>query len=274
MAKNEVNTKDTNTKLATMSAMFMEDEMAGRENISAKDIAIPRLSILQALSPQLNKAESVYIKGAEVGGLLDNVNTKVMDGEVGVIVVPVSYRRAYIEWKPRKLGGGFIKDHGSDDAILEQCTKDEDTGMDVLPNGNEIVTTGEYYCIFIDPETQELKQCVISMVKTQFRKAKLWNSLISGINLPRPDGKGTFSPAMFYQSYKITTVPESNDKGRWFGWKVTKDKPTVELEGGEQLYMLAREFRKAVAAGEVKVAEPMDDVPMAGAAAGQQEGDY
>jgi hypothetical protein len=274
MTDNKVNTKDKNTKLSTMGAMFMEDEMAGRENISAKDIAIPRLSILQALSPQLNKAESVYIKGAEVGGLLDNVNTKVMDGEVGVIVVPVSYRRAYIEWRPRKLGGGFIKDHGSDDSILEQCTKDEDSGMDVLPNGNEIVTTGEYYCIFIDPETGELKQCVISMVKTQFKKAKLWNSLISGINLPRPDGKGTFSPAMFYQSYKITTVPESNDKGSWFGWKVSKDVPTVELENGEQIYLLAREFRKAVSAGDVKVAEPMDDVPLAGAAANLQSGDF
>ena len=37
------------------SSMFEEDAGSGLENVTAEDLTIPRLKILQALSPEVNK---------------------------------------------------------------------------------------------------------------------------------------------------------------------------------------------------------------------------
>ena len=237
-----------------IAAMLLEDEGAGREQMSARDIAIPRLSILQALSPACTKGDPAYIKGAEVGEIYDNIQNKRWPGETGITVIPVTYRSTYLEWKPRKLGGGFVGDAGSD-PDLSQITKGE-KGELITKAGNELVLTAEYFCVMIDPDTNLPRQVVISMAKTQFKAAKTWNAMISNLVIPRPDGKGTFNPAMFYKSYRLTTIPQSNDQGSWFGWHITMDKDTMELADGLELYLGSRNFRKSVAAGEVKVADP------------------
>ena len=252
-----LNTSDVNS-------MLLEDEGAGREQMSARDIAIPRLSVLQALSPVCTKGDPAYVKGAEVGEIYDNIQNKRWAGETGIIVIPVTYRSTYLEWKPRKLGGGFIGDAGSD-PDLKDITRGE-KGELITKEGNELVLTAEYFCIMLDPETHLPRQVVISMAKTQFKCAKLWNAMISNLIIPRPDGKGTFNPAMFYKSYVLTTVPQSNDQGSWFGWKVVMGEDTLKLAEGFDLYVGSRNFRKSVAAGEVKVADP-------NAVQSEQEGD-
>lgn len=255
-------TKDepvTQVNTTNMNAMFMEDEGLGRETMTAKDLAIPRLSILQALSPQCTKGDAAYIKGAESGEVFDNINRRRFNGEEGLIVIPVSFRRTNLEWKTRKNGGGFVADHGASDSILLECTKNE-MGQDILPNGNEVITVAEYFCFIIDPETKMPSQCVLTMSKTQFKKAKLWNSMMTNLLVPKPDGSGNFNPAIFYMSYKLTTVPESNDKGNWFGWKIEPNVPTVQLDHGSDLYLASRAFRAAIASGAVKVADHEDDV--------------
>jgi hypothetical protein len=241
---------------ADLAALAMEDEGVGRETMGAKDLAIPRISVLQALSPVCTKGDPAYIKEAEVGEFFDNIESKRWSGDDGIVVIPVTYRRTLLEWKPRTLGGGFVADHGLDESCLKDAVRNE-KGQDILPNGNEIIQTAEYFCIMIDPNSGLPKQVVLSMAKTQFKKAKIWNSMMSNLMVPRPDGKGVFNPAIFYQSYKITTVPESNDKGSWYGWHIESYKPTFDLIGGADLYLGGRNFRKAVNAGEVKVAEPV-----------------
>ena len=244
-------------QLETMdvNAMLLADEGVGREHMTARDIAIPRLSILQALSPVCTKADPAYIKGAEVGEIYDNIHSKRWPGEKGLIIIPVTYRSTYLEWRPKKLGGGFIGDRGPDPVELQTVTRGE-KGENILPNGNTLVLTAEYFCIMIDPDTSMPRQVVISMANTQFKKAKLLNAMISNLVIPRPDGKGTFNPAMFYKSYKFTTVPESNDQGSWFGWKIEMGEDTLKLAEGLQIYVGSRTFRQQVASGDVKVADP------------------
>jgi hypothetical protein len=250
--KQELATPNTNTGLVTsdIASLLLEDEGAGRETMSAKDLAIPRLAILQALSPTCTKGDPAYIKEAEVGEIIDNISGKRWAGEEGIIVIPVSYRRAYIEWDNRK----FVADHGTDDTLYNQCVKNEKKQMQ-LPNGHTMVETAEYYCVMLEPETGLPRQVVISMSRTMFSEAKRWNSLMSNLMVPRPDGEGVFNPAIFYHSYKLTTIPKSNDDGTWYVWKVNPYKPTLELVGGHDLYLGSRSFRKAVVSGSVKVAD-------------------
>jgi hypothetical protein len=259
-------TTQVNTRVASgmakadVSAMLLEDEGAGSESMTKDDLAIPRISILQSLSPQCTKADPAYIQGAEAGEFISNIDGSLFSGENGIVIIPVSYRRANLEWKPRKAGGGFVADHGTDDTIIDTCTKDPEKGTLVTPKGTEIVPTAEYYCIMIHPDTDLPQQVVISMAKSQLKKAKKWNTVMSNLMVPKPDGHGAFNPAMFYRAYRITTVPESNDQGSWFGFDIKAECDTLEMKGGQDLYLGARQFRKAVTSGEVMVAAPISGV--------------
>src|SRR5690349_5272187 len=66
----------------------------------------------------------------------------------GLVVIPCYYNRTFIEWKIREAGGVFVADHGIDGgaARLPTCHRD-DKGRDILPNGNQLVQTAQYYML-------------------------------------------------------------------------------------------------------------------------------
>ncbi len=266
--KNEMSVKNENLPAELMDEMF-EDAGAGQEEMQADDMQIPRLGILQALSPQVDKSKGEYIEGAESGMIMDSVTQELYDGDSGIIVVPVSYRKTYIEWKLRENGGGLVADHGNQPALLDACTKDE-RGRMINSDGNQIVATAEYFVFLVDPETGAANPAVLSMASTQLKHSRRWNTTINQLKIKKPDGSGMFNPAMFYRSYKLQTMPESNDHGSWFGWKISGSLATVELPDGINLYKAAKDFRDQVAKGDVKVHEAQaeasasesDDDPM------------
>lgn len=239
-------------------AMFLADAGAGQEEMTREDFAIPRLTILQALSPQINASSPDFAKyeylNAKPGMIYDSVTSDLYPSK-GVIVLPVSYRRAYIEWKLRTAGGGFVKDHGTDPSILEKCTRD-DQGKDILPNGNNIVTTAEYFAFIIDEEKGSFRPVVISMQSTQLKKAGRLNVVMRQYQVEKADGTGTFNPAIFYRSFAFATMPESDKKNNsWFGWDIKPYKTVKELKNGLAIYQAAQAFRDQVRTGAVKVAE-------------------
>jgi hypothetical protein len=95
------------------------------------------------------------------------------------------------------------------------------------------------------------------MAGSQLKKSRRWNTMMNQLRVPAANGT-TFNPAMFYRSYHITTVPERNDQGSWFGWHIAPALDTIKLPQGEQLYVAARDFRKSIAEGKVTVAKPVD----------------
>src|SRR5579864_7520885 len=123
-------------------------EGMGSENVRAKDILIPRLTILQGLSPQINKKKAEYIEGAEVGDFCNVATGDIYKEEVTVI--PVYFQTAYIEWIKNR--GGIAANHGDDPSILEKCTRSEKNEM-FLPNGNNIQENAQWYCLLQDGAT-------------------------------------------------------------------------------------------------------------------------
>ena len=89
--------------------------------------------------------------------------------------------------------------------------------------------------------------------------------MINRLQIPHPSGKGTINPAMFWNAYKIFSVPESNDEGSWFNWEIemlydAKSGGILEnLENGTQLYLEARSFKKKIAEGDVKVSPETEE---------------
>tara|TARA_R110000796_G_scaffold124600_1_gene239061 strand:+ start:12387 stop:13196 length:810 start_codon:yes stop_codon:yes gene_type:complete len=254
----ELEEKKSNGITTFDASILIDDAGVGQETMSRDDYMIPRLQVLQSLSPQVNKRDGSYVEGAEAGFIYNTVTQEAYDGEKGIVVVPVSYRRAYIEWKPRGSGGGLVNDHGSDSSILKNCTQDSESYRDVTAEGNEIVTTAEYYVYIVDVETGVYNQALLSMSSSQLKKSKRWNSMIAQLQVPNPKG-GTFNPACFYNAYTLTTVPEENDKGSWFGWQVDQKYDAQSggiiknIPQGDQIYLAARTFREQIQSGNVKV---------------------
>ena len=250
---NEVAKKKSSNVVAFDESILLEDVGAGQENMTKDDMMIPRITILQQMSPQTMKREGDYVEGAEAGHIFDNVAQKVFDGEKGITVVPISYRRAHIEWKADR--GGLVRDHGSDSACLANCTRG-DKGEYFTDEGNEIVPTGEYF-VFIVNEDGSHSPALLSMSKSQMKRAQQWNAMISRLMVDIQGKKQ--NPAMFWNAYNLSTVPESNDQGSWFGWsiKMLFDAQSggiiQNLDNGKNIYLEARAFKKDIAAGNVNV---------------------
>ena len=241
---------------ATDLDMLEADAGVGQETLTSHDLSIPYIYILQSNSPQINKRHGKYVEGAEIGMFFNNVTQEIWDGEKGIYVILCAYQKRFTEWVPRDKGGGLVMDHGSDDSILKNTSKNEKK-KDVLSNGNEIVASGTHYIILYDPETGKTGKAVISLSSTQLKKSRTWNSLWTGIQLKNKEGR-FFTPPCFYNIWKITTVPESNDQGNWMGFKIESWKPVIEVEGGRDIYMLAREFHDQISKGLVQAAAPAD----------------
>lgn len=254
----------TETLKATVPAAFMDDVMAdagaGLEHVTTADQMIPFLRILQSNSPQAIKRNAAYVESAEPSMLINTATTRVYDGEKGCLVIPCTYQRRYTEWWPRdddakgaETGKGLVRDWGQDDSILAKTTKDK-RNRDVTAQGTYISTDGTFYCLLVDEETGAHERVVVTMTSTQLKKSRRWNTIMSSFQIPRPDGRGTFTPPIFYRSYRLTTVPEGNDNGDWFGWAVAPGPLVPELPAGADLYNAAKAFREAVNAGLVKAA--------------------
>jgi len=110
-----------------------------------------------------------------------------------------------------------------------------------LPNGNYIQTSATHYALVIDGDS--FQTVMIPMSGTQLKKSRAWNSVASTLKVKAGDGR-VFTPPIYSQKYRLTTVPESNDLGNWFGWN-------IELIGqlGEDemfLYEAAKQFKESI----------------------------
>jgi hypothetical protein len=247
------------TELATASDISGFEAFAneGLESVSAQDLAIPYLRILAQLSPQVNKRDGAYVQGAEAGMIYNTVENVVYDGEEGVSVIPCYYRRVLVEWKPREQGGGYVGTYNAEDPVGKKTFKDS-KGKDVLPNGNILENTAEFYVLMVDAEGN-IKRCLLTMTSTQLKKARKWLTQIQTTMGKGKDGKMFVMPMMSH-IYKLSTVEERNDKGSWFGWEIARDRVlNLADETDVALFEMAVGFSKSVKAGEVKVKQESED---------------
>jgi hypothetical protein len=113
--------KKQENAVAAYSDVFAAHAGDGLENVTASDLIIPRLAILQDLSPQVKKTKPEYIEGAQVGDICDVGTSELF--EPPLIFLPVHYVKQWLEWAPRASGKGLVKIH-NDNSILEKCTRD------------------------------------------------------------------------------------------------------------------------------------------------------
>jgi hypothetical protein len=224
--------------------MFEADANQGVENLTHEDLALPFLKILGQLSPEVNKRDGKYVQGAEPGMIYNSVTGELFDGEKGIEVVPCHYKLEYIEWQDRGEGSGApVAIHPASSDIMTKTTRGTDY-KDRLPNGNYIEKTASHFVVV---NSKSPSTALIAMKSTQLKISRKWNSMMASIKMKGKNGM--FTPAFFSHTYKLRTTQQSNDKGTWFGWEVSKIGPVQDAA----LYEQAKSFANSVSKGDVKV---------------------
>ncbi len=256
--ENEVAKVESNTQLAVADSMFAADAGAGMEGASQESFAIPFLSVLQKGSPQVDEASGVALEGAKAGMIFENVTSRMYDGKIGVTIVPCSYRRVFLRWAPKGSEGAGFKGEITVDVVAQMRAEGKIVDLDgrlyvPLPDGtvnekkcDRISDTRNHYVLLLDEATGGWTNALLSLASTQIKKSKMLMSALASVKLSGPSGM--FTPPTFANRVSVKTVPESNDKGTWYGVK-------FELVGKvdrAEVYEAAKAFHASVVSGSVE----------------------
>lgn len=228
---------------------FMKDTHRGSENVTMQDMVIPRLSIIQSLSPQRMKQNPEYIPGAEEGMIFNTVTRKLYTPPI--VIVPCFFRKEVVLWKKRLAGGGFkgafktteeavsVMNTMPDKFVLDKDGKTQIEAYEALDTAHQFVLIVE--------DNGSVSEAVLSLVKTGLTFSRKFNSMIE------LGGGDRFSRA-----YKLGTSFTKNEKGEFFAWKI---EPVGFVP--EDLYKKAEQLYKAVSGGIKNVSyEGEDEIPM------------
>jgi hypothetical protein len=215
---------------ATEAPAYLKQGAArGSEEVTSKDMVLPRLEIVQATSPIKETDESIR------DGMLFNSVTQEVLGDLAYFV-PVYFRLEYLIWKDQDEGGGFFGSYPTEAEAKDRRREVIEEGEN--PDFIEIVDTPVQYGLRITPDGV-CEQIVISMAKSKSKVSRKWNAMIQIAGGDR-----------FSRVYKITTFTDENKQGKKFKNFVVQPAgftPERVYREAERLYevLKTQEFRVA-----------------------------
>ncbi len=268
-----------NTSLALSEDFdFGSDAGAGMEGATVESFAIPFLGVLQKISPQCEESDAKYIPEARGGMLFNSVSSRLFDGKTGCVFLPVAYQRRFLRWGARGTPeSGFKGEFMAEVAVAMRDSGEvlEQDGKLFYPLADgtiddkkcdRLVDTRNHFGILLDPETGAYGRVVISISSTQIKKSKQLMTLLNEVKVAGPNGKVT--PPTWFNKVRVTTVPESNDKGNWSGIKFALESNLMGDPQGHELYAAGKEFHNALAAGTAGPVQYADPEETGGAETG------
>ena len=250
MAKGETTAVAVKNEAAlAVVGLFEQEAGGGFDHMGQEDFALPFLRLLTSTSPMVAENDN-----ARPGMVANTVTGELYDGKAGLQVIPCAYVRQYIEWAPRGKGPGApIAIYPSTSDILTKTHREPGDSKDWLDNGNYVEATASHFVLLINDSVGE--PALISMKSTQLKKSRRWNSMMQAVKMM--GSNGTFTPPMYSQVYRLTTVAESNEKGKWHGWEIERVGPVTDMA----LYQQARTSAQQVKKCDVKVKHDFDEAP-------------
>lgn len=213
-----------NSALATgndIPEWLKKGEARGNENVESNDIILPRVSVIQALSPQLKKNDPKRIEGAEMGRLF-NTLTNEMYGEDGIIFVPVLFRKEWIAFGDREKGGGFKGAWPFSEELKAR------TEVEQMENPQDIELMESHSHVgFILKDDGTLEQAIIACTKSAIKFSRKLNSLVTMSAVDR-----------WAKAYRVSAIEVSGPKGEYYTFDA---KPVgfvsqATYQEGENLY--------------------------------------
>lgn len=235
-------------ELVTTPSYINTDSNRGNDAVSMTDIEIPRLEIVQSLSPCREKGNVDYIEGAEEG-LHYNTVTRELYGD-SVIVCPVHYLPQFLIWKDRKLGGGF---RGAFNTAQEANRRRAQLAAEdgLAESSFTIAETHTNYALLVGADGSA-SEIVLSFSRSKLKVSRKWNSVI------RMNGGDRFS-----RVYQLKSVVEKNAQNQsYYNWSIaTAGYPSEEVyHRAENLYNVIGEGRASVDYSDVMGSEASDEI--------------
>ena len=206
---------------------YIKDSGRGQEGVGTEDVLLPRITLLQQLSPQINKKKPEYVEGAEAGMMMNSVTKELYDE---IEIVPVFFRKEWVIWKDRDAGGGSRGAFPGQAEAMAELNKYDDAAL------LEVKDTANHFVLIRKPDGS-IEEAVISMSGGTMRSSRQLNSLV------RIAGGDRFS-----RMYKVTSMEVNGAKGAYLTFN-------FEMIGWapEDMYHQAEELYEAIRAGQVDV---------------------
>lgn len=230
---------------------FEEDAGAGLEEADRSSFAIPFLSLLQALSPQV--AEGT-VEGAKPGLFINTITNELYKE---ALLIPCHFQRRFLRWGSKLAGGGFKGDYSPaevETGLLEGIKKVDGKyliGDEEKDERKDELKDTRLHFVLVQSESGDWQPALLSLSSTQIKKSKKLMMRIHELKKQRADGT-SYTPASFSHIYKARSVQEKNVHGSWFGVEFDIVGEVQEAE----TYMKAKELYRVSSSGEIEVSHP------------------
>lgn len=217
----------------------------GNENVHQEDLVIPRLGLIQDLSPQIDADNpEKFIPGAKVGMFFNSLTKELYES---LLLCNVFFRKEFTVFVKRKAGGGFRGAYPTEAeavAAVEASDKPEDL---------EVVETGQHFCLILSGPVEQkiLGEVVVSCTITKLKVSRSWNSMI------RLRGGDRYAG-----TWNLGSIKEKNKAGQPYRNFVVSPGPWVK----EHVYQRAEQTYNEVMAGlkDVDRTEDLEVIPDSG----------
>ncbi|MGR5253616.1 hypothetical protein ACPV5S_15570 [Vibrio astriarenae] len=142
----------------------------GSQNVTADDVAIPRIKLLQKINDEVDKSNSKYVEGAESGMFL---NTVTQELSTALLAVNLHFDRKVKVWRKRKFGGGIWGTFDSEEqarAALQEAGE--------VDAQYDIVESPAHLLMLLDEKGTPKGVALLDMPSTKVKVSKLWNAQI------------------------------------------------------------------------------------------------
>jgi hypothetical protein len=153
---------------------YGEDAGAGFEGVTSNDLTVAFIKQLQPLSPEVAEGK---VPDAKNGMFIDTSTNQLYGMEQGVNFVPIGKRVSYIEWVPRKQGGGYVAQHDlTSPFALEVIKRNNGKRYGAIPvtpgdeKSNELI---EHHDVFVMLLTDDGKTPTGDCAVISFTSAKI-----------------------------------------------------------------------------------------------------
>lgn len=242
---------------ADLMAGMLEDSEAGLgQDFATDELIIPRITILQDLSPQVRERKAEFVPGAKPGMIYNSVNNAL---DAAIHFVPAKFHSVWVAWKPRPDGG--LVNNSVDPAVLTEENGFMLDGIDryvgqMVPAGEsdpvkvEVIKTPEWVGVARGGDGWTMP-VAISFPATKAKAARKINTAIDLTEVEVKPGQ-FIKPPPFYHTFLLGAAIENSGENEWYGWTVTHE---GYASTDPRMLAKARDIRKSLEEGTASVAE-------------------
>ena len=193
---------------------WTEDAGLGLEDAAQDEFKLPLIKILYSSNMPDRIEKKVTVTDVVEGCVFNQTSENAYDGKQGFFAVPCMYKRSFNEWQEM--------DEGNNRPVAVHKEKPlgltKNGNKDVLPNGNYVEDTGNWFILILDKDRNVIDQGMITMKSTQKKKSNEWLQKIKS-NTLLVEGKA-LNPPMYKCIYRMKVARQESNKYKYFGWLI------------------------------------------------------